>query len=175
MSHGPTPDEAADALRDVKRRKDQAFGSAGVSLWVRVVFAAAIFLMLAAPDFLGPKVTAWTSWPLALLAIIYAVMLNSRRGSAVLGQQTRLRREEISPSFVASRRLVLLAILVIGIVVAFIPHGQLSVPYLRTTIGAVLGLALVLFGNRYQRAMVSLARRDRIEQETSREDASGSP
>lgn len=174
MSHRPTPDEAAGALRDVERRKDQSFDSAGVSLWVRVVFAAAIFLMLAAPDYLGPKVTAWTSWPVALLAVIYVMMLNSRRGSAVLGQRTRLRREEISPSFVAARRLVLLAIVVIGIVVAFIPHGQLSVPYLRTIIGAVLGLALVLFGNRYQRAMVSLARRDRIERETGREDAGGS-
>jgi hypothetical protein len=174
MSDHPTPDEAARALRDVERRKDQTFGSVGASLWVRVVFASAIFLMLAAPDFLGPTVATWASWPLALLAVIYAMMLNSRRGSAVLGQRTRLRREAISPSFTATRRLVLLAILVIAIVVAFIPHGQLSVPYLRTIIGAVLGLALVLFGNRYQRAMVSLARRDRIEREPDREDAGGS-
>lgn len=173
MSDRPTPDEAARALRGVERRKDQAFASVGVSLWVRVVFAVAIFVVLAAPDFFGPEATTWTSWPLALIAVVYVIMLNSRRGSTVLGQPARLRREEISPRFAVTRRLVLLAILLIGIVIAFIPHGQLDVPYLRTIVGAVLGLALITLGNRYQRAMNSLARRDRAEPTPDNEEDTG--
>lgn len=169
MSDRPTPDEAARALRDVERRKDQTFESVGVSLWVRVVFGVVIFLTLAAPDFFGTQVTAWTSWPLALIAVGYVVMLNSRRGSVILGQPTRLRREEISPRFTVTGRLVLLAVLAIGIVIAFIPHGQLSVPYLRTIIGAVLGLALIIFGDRSQRAMISHARRDHAARNAGRE------
>lgn len=174
MSDRPTPDEAARALHDVERRRDQTFGSVGIALWVRVVFAVAIFLALAAPDFLGPRAAAWTGWPLAVIAVGYVAMLNSRRGSAVLGQPTRLRREEISPRFAMTGRLVLLAVLVIGIILAFLPHGQLSVPYLRTIIGALAGIALIIFGNRSQKAMISLARRDRGEPKSDGEGAGGS-
>lgn len=174
MSDHPTPDEATRALHDVERGKDQTFDSVGISLWVRVVFGVAIFLALAAPDLLGRHAAAWTGVALALIVVVYAVMLRSRRGSTVLGQPTRLRREEISPRFAMTGRLIMLAVLVIGIVIAFIPHGQLSVPYLRTAIGAVLGLGLIIFGDRYQRAMISHARRDHAEPKTDGEGVGGS-
>jgi uncharacterized membrane protein YraQ (UPF0718 family) len=160
-------------MRDVERRKDQTFDSLGVALWVRVVFGVVIFAALAAPDFLGAQASAWSAWPLTIIAVAYAIMLNSRRGSAVLGQPTRLRREEISTRFATIRRLVLMGVLVIGIVVAFIPHERLDVPYLRTGIGAVVGLALILFGDRYQKAMNSLARRDRAGHTPDGEGAGG--
>ena len=71
-------------------------------------------------------------------------------------------------------RLVILAVLVIGIVLAFVPHGQLSVPYLRTIIGGVIGLALIIFGDRAQRAIVSRTRRDHADRATDGEGAGGS-
>lgn len=173
MPDRPTPDEAARALRDVDLRKDQTFESVGVPRWIRVVFGLVIFATLAAPDFFGQQVVAWTSWPLALVTVGYVAMLNSRRGSVVLGQPARLRREEISPRFALTGRLVPLAVLVIGIVVAFVPQGQPSVPYLRTIIGAVLGLALIIFGDRAQRALLSHARRDRAGRTAEGDGAGG--
>ncbi|HEY3686050.1 MAG TPA: hypothetical protein VGL93_23670 [Streptosporangiaceae bacterium] len=173
MSDRPTPEEAARALRDVERRKDQTVNSVGVALWVRIVFGIAIFVALAAPDSFGSQVTTWSAWPLTLIAVAYVIMLNSRRGSAVLGQPARLRGEEISPRFAATRRVVLMVVLAVGIVVAFIPHGRLDVPYLRTVIGAVAGLALVVFGDRYQKAMNSFARRDRAARTPDGEGAGG--
>lgn len=159
MTEHPTPAEAARALREVGQRKDQTFGSVRDPLWVRVVFGVAIFLVLAAPDFAGPGAIEWTSWGFAAIAVGYAVMLNTRRGSAVLGRPARLRRDAFSPRFMLIRRLILMGILAVGVVMAFIPHTYLNVPYLRTIAGAVLGLALIIFGPAYQRWLITLARR----------------
>ncbi|GHJ41007.1 hypothetical protein [Streptomyces sp. TS71-3] len=158
MTERPTPDEAARSLHDVGIRRDQTFDSVHDARWVEVFFGVAIFLLVAAPDFFGSGSAIWTSWGIAALAVAYAVLLRTRRGSAFLGRPTRLRGDQISPRFTRYHRLVILAVMVIGLVGAFIPHGNLSVPYLRTAIGAVLGLVLILFGRRIQRSLLAAAR-----------------
>jgi hypothetical protein len=158
MSDRPTADEAARALDDVDRRRSQTFDSVGESRWVGVVFGVAIFLFLAAPDFFGQGVTVWTSWAFTAIVVLYSVMLRSRRGAAVLGRRTRLRRQEISPRFALYHRVVIAAVLVVGLVSLFVPHPHLAVPYLRTIVGALLGGALIVFGPSLQTGLLSLAR-----------------
>ena len=77
----------------------------------------------------------------------------------MLGRPARLRKEEISPRFTRYHRLVILVVMLIGIAGAFVPHGP-SVPYLRTAIGAVLGIGLIVFGRRVQRTLLAAARPD---------------
>ncbi|WP_030911260.1 hypothetical protein [Streptomyces sp. NRRL F-5126] len=158
MTDRPAPAEAARALQDAGARRDQAFDSATDAPWVYAVFGAALFLLMAAPDFLGDGADAWTSWALAALAIGYAAMLRTRRGSTLLGRPNRLRREEISPKFTRYHRLGILAVVVLGLVLTFVAHGDLSVPYLRTILGAVLGGVCVFFGRRLQRSLLAAAR-----------------
>lgn len=174
MTDRPTPEEAARALQDVERRREQGLESVGLALWVRIVFAVVIFADLAAPDFFGSEVRSWTSTVFAVAAVAYVVMLRTRQGSTILGRPTRLRRQEISPRFVLTARLAILAVVIIGAVIAFTPHASLyeTVPYLSTGIGAVFAIVLVFGGDRLQRALVSQARTTRPAQ---RNDAGGNP
>ncbi|WP_328332268.1 MULTISPECIES: hypothetical protein [unclassified Streptomyces] len=157
MSRHPSPSEASRALRDVQRRREEALGSARDSRWVAVLFGVAVFALLAAPDFFGQGVESVVNIAFAAVAVAYAVLLRSRRGSAVLGRRTRVRQDAVSPRFALWSRVIILAVLVLGVVGAFVPHPGLSVPYARTVVGAVLGAVLILFGSRLQRGLASLA------------------
>jgi hypothetical protein len=161
MSDHPTPAEAARALREVDQRGDQAFDSAHESRWVAVLFGAAIFLLLAAPDFFGDGVTTAISGCFGVLVLGYVALLNSRRGSTVLGRPARVRRQQISPRFARYARVAILAVAVVGVAGALLPHPDLSVPYARTIAGAVLGGAVAVFAPRWQKRLTSLARPDR--------------
>ncbi|MGY1433687.1 hypothetical protein [Streptomyces reniochalinae] len=163
MTDRPTPAEAARALEEAEHRKDQVFSSVRESRWVAVVFGTGLFVCLAAPDFFGSEATQWTSPLLAVLSVTYAVMLNTRRGSALLGRPTRLRRAEISPRFATVTRVVLLVLLAAGIAAAFLPRPDLPLPYWRTVAGALLGGFLIVFGHRAEQALLSFARRGRTE------------
>lgn len=68
----------------------------------------------------------------AAVAVGYAVLLRSRRGSALLGRRTRVRQDAVSPRFALWSRVIILAVLALGIVAAFVPHPGMSVPYART-------------------------------------------
>ncbi|CDR09363.1 hypothetical protein [Streptomyces iranensis] len=157
MSERMTPPaEAARALRDVERRRDQARASEQESRWVSVVFGVAIFAQMAAPDFVGDDVRSWISMAIAVLSLVYMVMLRTPRGGALLGRPTRVRRDEISPRFVRLAQLVMVAVAVICFLATrFLPHGPF--PYTGTVVGAVIGATLILFGRNLQRAMNSLA------------------
>ncbi|MCX4725627.1 hypothetical protein OHB13_16600 [Streptomyces sp. NBC_00440] len=157
MTRHPTPAEASRALQDVQRRREEALGSARDSRWVAVLFGLAVFALLAAPDFFGQRVESVVNIAFAAIAVAYAVLLRSRRGSAVLGRPTRVRHDAVSPRFALWSRVAILAVVVLGAVAAFVPHQDLSVPYARTVIGAVLGAVLILFGSRLQRGLASLA------------------
>ncbi|WP_425839828.1 hypothetical protein [Streptomyces fractus] len=163
--HEPTADEAANAartLRSVERRRAQAHAGTGAARWVDVVFGVLTFAVLAAPDFFGSDVTGWTTPAFSALAVGYVVLLNTRRGSALLGQRARLRRSEISGRFALVARVVILAFAAIGIALALLqPDLGVHVPYWRTALGVLLGGALILFGGRMQRALASSATRER--------------
>ncbi|MEU7164031.1 hypothetical protein AB0A70_05200 [Streptomyces morookaense] len=163
--HEPTVHEAAaaaGALQDIERRRAQARDGTGTARWVDAVFGVALFVTLAAPDFFGSGAAGWTTPAFSALTIVYVVLLNTRRGSAVLGQRARLRRGEISGRFALVARVVLFVIAASGVAFAlFHPHLGVHVPYWRTAVGAVLGGALILFGRRMQRALSSLATRER--------------
>lgn len=155
---GPSASEAARALQDIDRRRDQAHDATINAPWVNVVFGVATFALFAAPDFFGRGATGWTPAAYALLAVAYVALLNTRRGSALLGQAARLRKQEVSRRFALRARLALVAVVLAGFAVELLhPHWHLNVPYWRTMVGAAAGAALILFGKRWQKALVSLA------------------
>lgn len=159
---GPAPsaDEAALALRDINRHRDQVPSSATNSRWVYVLLGVATFALLAAPDFLGPAASGWSPAAFGALAVGYVALLNTRSGSTLLGQPVRPRKQEISGRFRLYALLTLLAVLLVGFAVQLLPpHWHLDVPYWRTAVGAVGGGGLALFGQRWQRALLSVALR----------------
>jgi membrane associated rhomboid family serine protease len=159
MPDGPSPSEAARALHEVDRRKDQAVGSMRRARWVDIVFGVAIFATLAAHDFLGADAGAVAGIVVAVLAVSYNWLGRTRRGAAILGQPTRVRRDAISPRFSIPAVTVLLAALLVGFLFPLLGlHPLAGVPYWHTILGAVLGLALILFGRQLQTGMNFLAR-----------------
>lgn len=163
--HQPTADEAAQAaraLRDIDARRTRARESTGSARWVDVVFGVLTFAVLAAPDFFGAEVSGWATPAFSALAVGYVVLLNTRRGSALLGQRARLRRSEVSGRYALVARLLILVCAAAGITFALLqPDLGVHVPYWRTALGVVLGGALILFGGRMQRALTSAATRER--------------
>lgn len=156
----PSADEAARALRDIDRHRGQARGAATHARWVDVVFGVVFFAAFAAPDFFGHTVVQWSSNGLTAFGLLYAVLLRTRRGTALLGQPVRPRKEELSKSFRVGARLTILAAVLAGFAVILLqPDWHLDVPYLRTAVGAVVGGGLALFGPRMQRALLSAAAR----------------
>src|SRR6266568_1289319 len=130
MPDHPTPSEAARALREVGQRTDQAVGSTGRARWVDVVLGVAIFVMLAAPDFLGKHAAAAAMTVVMVLAAGYSWLGRTRRGAAVFGQPTRVRREAISRRFSIPAVTVLILVMLIGIVFAVLGlHPLAGVPY----------------------------------------------
>jgi hypothetical protein len=158
MSDRLTPAaEAARALRDVEQRRDQARASdREESRWVGAVFGVAIFAELAGPDFFGEGVRPWTSWSVVALLLVYMTMLRTRRGAAVLGRPTRVRRSEVSPRFAVLARLAIAVVMVLGFLGAFFLKGQ-PFPYAGTVLGALFGGGLIVFGRSWQRGLNSLA------------------
>jgi hypothetical protein len=158
MSDSETPAvEAARALREVEQRRDQAARtSAQESRWVSVLFGLAVFAQLASPDFFGEDANVWVSWSVTALGLAYVLMLRSRRGNALLGRPTRLRKEEISPRFALWARLAILAVVVIGFVGGRYLDFE-AFPYASTVVGALVGAAVIIFGRSWQRALNTLA------------------
>ena len=151
--------EAARALRDVEQRRDQALMSPQESRWVSIVFAVVVLAGLAAPDFFDQRVSNWFALAIPAFGVLYTIMVRTRRGNALLGRPTRVRKEEISPRFLLVSRLTIISAAVIIILVMRFVDIELF-PYARTVAGALLGIALIVFGQRVQRAMNSLAARD---------------
>lgn len=159
MDGKPTPSEAARALHDVHERKDQAVGSTRRSRWVDILFGVAIFAMLAVHDFFGKDAAAVTVMIVVVLAVGYSWLGRTRRGAAMLGQPTRVRRDAISRRFSVVAVTVIVVVLVIGIAFPFLGlHPLAGVPYWHTILGAVLGLPLIFFGGALQNGLNALAR-----------------
>ncbi|GAA4528863.1 hypothetical protein [Amycolatopsis samaneae] len=153
----PSAEEAARALRGIEQRRDQAVGAAQHGArWVDVVFGVVFFAYLAIADFF-PAAVPWSNLVLAVLVVGYVVAKRTRRGGALLGHGARLDRRAIPPR----TALIGLAVLAVGcalsIAVAML-QLNVPVPYLRTGMGAVLGLALIFFGRRLNDAFAALAR-----------------
>ncbi|SEC01975.1 hypothetical protein [Streptomyces melanosporofaciens] len=152
------PAEAARALRDIERLRAQGRASEQESRWVSVVFGVTIFAELAAPDFFGDDVRPWISLAVTALILVYAMMLRTPRGGALLGRPTRVRRSEISPRFARLAQLTIVAVVLLGFVGALFLPDHLF-PYAGTVAGAVLGATLIIFGRSLQRGLNSLAMR----------------
>lgn len=152
----PSADEAVRALQDIDRRRDQAHSSATNSRWVYVLFGVMFGALFAAPDFFGEEAAGWSSAGFAILGIGHVALVNTRKGSAMLGQPVRPHREEISGRFRTYALLTLLVVLLAGFVIQLLqPDWNLDVPYWRTAAGVVGGGALALFGPSLQRALLS--------------------
>lgn len=154
----PSAAEAARALRDMDRHRDQAHDSATHSRWVSILFGVVLGAGFAAPDFVGQEAAGWTSPAIAILTVGYVALLNTRSGSAMLGQPVRPRREDISAPFRRYALLTLLAVVLVGVALQLLqPDWHLDVPYWRTAVGVVGGGALAVFGPRWQRALLKVA------------------
>ncbi|MEV1046258.1 hypothetical protein [Streptomyces sp. NPDC049916] len=150
----PTPEEAARALRDVERRRVQAAEGSGGARWVYMVLGVAVFLLLAAPDWVDDIAQAGVSIAFAALAIAYALLLRTRRGSALLGHRTGAREEELDRSYMRRRRLTLLSVMALGLVVSVLgTRFSLDTPYWRSGVGVLLGGALTLLGPTWDQAV----------------------
>ncbi|MEW2396079.1 hypothetical protein [Streptomyces sp. NPDC046862] len=156
MSDPVTPAaEAARALRDVERRREQAARtSQQESRWVSVVFAVLICAQLSAPDFFGDDVRPWFSWMVFALVAVYMVMLRTRRGAALLGRPTRVPTRELSMRFEVGARLVLIAAMVIALIASSLVDDVF--PYAGTALGVLVGGTLIVFGPRLQEALGSV-------------------
>ena len=158
MEDHPTPREAARALHDVDERKKQAIDSTRRPRWIDVVFGLAIFAMLASHDFLSEEAARYPVLIVDVLVVVYSLLLRTRRGAAILGQPTRVRRDGISRRFTACS----IAVLVAAILIATLPpllgvRVLIGVPYWHTIVGAVLGLVLIFLGRALQNGMNALA------------------
>lgn len=162
MISQPSPEEAAAALRTVGESRERALTSGqGEARWVDVVAGVALFLYSASVDFL-PQSAPWRDIVLAVLVVGYVALLRTRRGSALAGQQARLSRQDVSPRFAVSVRLIA-GLVVAGSMVAVLVLGRtgtnVEVPYLSTALGAVMAIVLIAFGPRLRAGMNRLARK----------------
>ncbi|MGX1851721.1 hypothetical protein [Streptomyces sp. NPDC055299] len=160
MASQPTPQEAAEALRNIDQRAEQARGSLrNAPRWLDWLAGAVIFLYCASIDFF-PGSAVWRSWIFAALAVGYAIVLRTRRGSALLGQSARIHRQAVSSRFVLIARLTIAAVVaasVAAVVLLGSAHTSMYVPYLSTILGAVLATALIGFGTRLRAGLATLA------------------
>jgi hypothetical protein len=150
----PTPREAAEALRNVDLRTEQARGSLRAApRWLDGVFGVVIFLFGASHDFF-PGSAAWSGWVFGALIAGYAVLLRTRRGAALLGQSVRIHRQAISSKFVLIARLTIAAVVAISVVMMAL---HIHLPYLSTGLGAALAIALIGFGPQLRVGLAALA------------------
>ncbi|GAA2352588.1 hypothetical protein SVIO_003780 [Streptomyces violaceusniger] len=143
-------------LRNVNRRTEQARGSlraAPTPRWLDWLFGMAIFLYGASHGFF-PNSAVWGGWAFGALVVGYVVLLRTRRGSALLGQPVRIRRQAISSRFVLIARLTIAAVVAASVVMVVL---DIHVPYLSTNLGAVLAIALIGFGPRLRAGLAALA------------------
>lgn len=162
MPSHPTPQEAADALRDVDRRTGQAVGSLrDAPRWLDVFFGLFFLLYGVSGDFL-PGAMAWINLIMVAVVVTYAVLLRTRRGALLLGQPARVRREVISSRFVVIARLII-GVIVVGSIVAILVlganHTSVHVPYLTTIFGVVSAVAIIGFGPQLRAGLTGLATR----------------
>lgn len=155
----PTPDEAARALSQIGQREEQAIdGATSDALWVRLVVGLLLFGSLAARDFLGSDASSWISMGFALLIVVYAILLRTRRGSSALGRSARVERKAAVRSSGGRSRWVPLMVVVIALAVG-LTGARLDLPYWHTALGAVLAAVLIFFGPAMERALLSVGRR----------------
>ncbi|GAA1137415.1 hypothetical protein GCM10009630_40550 [Kribbella jejuensis] len=157
MTEQPSADEAARALQDVDRRRDQAMDSLQGGKWVDVVFAVVIFLYLASADFL-PSVAEWKGLALAVLVVAYVLLLRTRRGAAWLGHSVRVDKSAIRPKFVVGVWLVLVLLVAATVALSLL---HVHIPYGNTILGAVLAIVLIVLGRQLRRGLAALSRRSR--------------
>ncbi|WP_033292487.1 hypothetical protein [Amycolatopsis jejuensis] len=150
MGEHPSADEAARALQDVGRRREQALGARHGARWVDVVFALVVFLYLASADFL-PSAAAWKGLVLAVLVVGYVLMLRTRRGGAWLGHRVRVDKSAVRPRIAVVGLVFVVVCVAAALAVALVP---VRIPYGSTILGAVLAIGLIGFGPHLRRALV---------------------
>jgi hypothetical protein len=158
MAERPSAEEAARALRDVDRRRDQVLGALHGAKWVDVAFALVVFLYLASTDFL-PGAAGWKGLVLAALVVGYVLLLRTRRGAAWLGHRVRVDKSAIRPGLAFGAGLVFVVVCVAAAVAVALLH--LRIPYGNTILGAVLAIVLIGFGRHLRRGLAALIRRGR--------------
>lgn len=155
----PTPEEAAEALKQVEQREEQALGAPATdALWVRIVLGVAMGAYFASFDFLGGDVSTWAGFAFALVMVAYAVSLRTRRGSSALGRTARVDRKALARRSGYGFWLPL-AVVAVGGVAAGFAGEYVTVPYWHTGLGVVLAVAVIFFAPGLERAMASLSGR----------------
>ncbi|MGW4511483.1 hypothetical protein ACWEO4_05670 [Streptomyces sp. NPDC004393] len=160
MASEPTPQEAAEALRNVDQRTEQARGSLrDAPRWMDWFFGVVIFLYCASHDFF-PDSTVWSNGAFGALVVVYGALVRTRRGSTLLGQSVRIHRQAVSSKFALTAQLTIAALVAASIgTVVFLgsTHTDTHLPYLSTILGAVLAVTLIGFGPRLRAGLAVLA------------------
>jgi DNA-binding MarR family transcriptional regulator len=76
----------------------------------------------------------------------------------LLGHRARLDKRAVPPRFALAAWLVIIVLCVASVVAALL-HVHVPIPYLHTIVGAVMAIALILFGQQLNNGLIALAKR----------------
>jgi hypothetical protein len=153
----PTPEQAAAALHTVRHGKEQVIESAGWSRRAWIISGLVVFLYCVVID-LVPSVRSWLHWPLVLGCLAFALVLRTRRGSAMLGRPVSVSNRSLQVGL-RWRLLRLVPLLAIGIGGSLLVNW-LELPHGTIYYGALAGLYLMVLGPKLQLWM--LRRQDEV-------------
>lgn len=160
MSSRPTPQHAAEALRNIDRRTAQGVGSLRESpRWLDVVAGLVLLVYSAVPDF-APRAATYTNAIFAAVVVGYATLSRTRRGSALLGRPTRVNRGAVSPRFGRIATAVIVAVFLASLgstVILGAMRIDMHIPYLGTVLGVASAVLLIGFGPRLRGGLARLA------------------
>lgn len=153
---GPTPEEAAAALRVVHEGKQQVISSALGARWTWIVSGLVVFGYCTAVD-LVPAASPWLTWVALAVVLVLVIGLRTRAGSALLGRPVTVSSRSL-PLTATSRLLRGVPVLGLGIAAA-LAALLLHLPHAGIYYGALAGLYIMFLGPRFQ--LWLLRRQDR--------------
>ncbi|ANP53335.1 hypothetical protein J2Z21_008611 [Streptomyces griseochromogenes] len=145
----PDAEQAARALEEVQRRRDQAIDAQRQPRWFSMAWGFYLFLVLSSPDLLPLlHLERWWMWWDGILGILTVVFLAgqfTRQGRGLLGLPPELLPQGIIPTGSTERRSPWTGLLVVVSVVGAVSVGSVAilsyVPGWHLLLGIAVGLA----------------------------------
>ncbi|MGD3112409.1 hypothetical protein [Streptomyces sp. YGL11-2] len=155
MSLEPDAEQAARALEEVQRRRNQAIDAQRRPRWFSTVWGIHLFLVLATPDLLPllhlEEGRTWWYGALAGLTLSLLAGQSTRVGRSLLGLPPGLRPQGLVPAGQSEQRSPWIGLLIVVSVVGVISVGSVAllsyVPGWHLLLGLVVGVATMLPSN----------------------------